>query len=174
MEAPSSSSSPMSENPRPSLPATSITDVNVDSLAQCAGYLSLRDLSNMSMTCTYLKKVAYSDSIWQRWFRSNYTLFQILFPYALSTSCIFLFTENSFKFICCRESWPGQTPPATSQTAGVREAYLCRRKDLLQFKFINPLVADFYTNSSPFDHVLLDNNNIIFSQVISCVTLSFP
>ncbi|KAH0973737.1 hypothetical protein GBA52_025893 [Prunus armeniaca] len=140
MEAPSSSSSPMSENQRPSLPATSITDVNVDSLAQCAGYLSLRDISNMSMTCTYLKKVAYSDSIWQRWFR---------------------------------ESWPRQTPPAASQTAGVREAYLCRRKDLLQFKFNNPLVADFYTNSSPFDHVLLDNNNIIFSQgsMIQVITI---
>lgn len=51
-------------------PATSMTDLNADSLAHCASYLSLQDVSNMAMTCKYLQKVAYSDSIWHRFFRS--------------------------------------------------------------------------------------------------------
>jgi len=49
---------------------TTVTDVDVDSLAHCATYLSFQDLSNLAMSCKYLKRVAYSDSIWLRWFRS--------------------------------------------------------------------------------------------------------
>ncbi|XP_068303612.1 uncharacterized protein [Pyrus communis] len=135
MEAPLSSPPPrMNRNQRsPSPPATTIADLNVDSLAQCASYLSIQDLSNFAMTCSYLKKVAYSDSIWQRFYR---------------------------------ERWPRQPPSSASQTPGVREAYLSMLKDSLQFKFTDPIVVDFYTaaNSNRLDHILLDKNDIIFSQ----------
>ena len=51
--------------------STTITDLDADSLAECGRYLDLQDLSNMAMSCKFLKTVAYSDSIWQRWFRSH-------------------------------------------------------------------------------------------------------
>lgn len=49
----------------------------------------------------------------------------------------------------------------------MREAYLSRRMALQQFKFADPLVADFSTVSKPYNHVLLDKNDIVFSQVLS-------
>ncbi|CAN6572085.1 unnamed protein product [Malus baccata var. baccata] len=58
---------PMKRNKRSlSPPATSIVDLNVDSLAQCATNFSLQDLSNVAMTCKYFRMVAYSDFIWRR------------------------------------------------------------------------------------------------------------
>ncbi|XP_062030464.1 uncharacterized protein LOC133746300 [Rosa rugosa] len=63
-----------------------------------------------------------------------------------------------------RESWPQQTPAFASPTSGVREAYLRRRTDLLQFKFSDPVVADFITDTKPVDHILLNEKNIIFSK----------
>ncbi|KAJ6734660.1 WD40 REPEAT PROTEIN [Salix purpurea] len=51
---------------------TRITDLNEDSLAHCATYLSLQDLSNLATTCKSLKRVAYSDSIWQHCFREHW------------------------------------------------------------------------------------------------------
>ncbi|XP_039039497.1 uncharacterized WD repeat-containing protein alr2800-like isoform X2 [Hibiscus syriacus] len=48
---------------------TKITDLDEDSLAHCATYLSLQDLSNLAMTSKFLKKIAYSDSIWLHRFR---------------------------------------------------------------------------------------------------------
>ena len=45
---------------------------NADSLAQCASHLSLQDLSHMAMTCKYFQTVAYSDSVWLRWFRFSF------------------------------------------------------------------------------------------------------
>ncbi|KAK9272757.1 hypothetical protein L1049_003134 [Liquidambar formosana] len=120
-------------NPSPSTvqSSTTITDVDVDSLAHCAAYLDLQDISNMAMSCKFFQRVAYSDSIWHRFFR---------------------------------EHWPQQVPSSFSQTSGVREAYLARRTALQQFKFVDPLVADFYTEARPYNHVLLDKNEIIFSQ----------
>lgn len=56
---------PIVEDQRP----TTITDLDVDSLVQCASYLDFQDISNMAMTCKFLKKAAYSDVIWQRLFR---------------------------------------------------------------------------------------------------------
>ncbi|PON35413.1 Guanine nucleotide-binding protein, beta subunit [Parasponia andersonii] len=139
MADPSSSSSSSSSSPSPSAtqnqsspsPATTITDVNVDSLSQCASYLSLQDLSNMAMTCSYFKKVAYSDSVWLRWFR---------------------------------EHWQREIPSTSSLISGVREAYLARRTAVQQFKFIDPIGFDFFTEAKPVDHILLDKDNIIFSQ----------
>jgi hypothetical protein len=53
---------------------TTVTDVDVDPLTHCATYLSLQDLSNLAMSCKYLKRVAYSDSVWLPWFRSFHLL----------------------------------------------------------------------------------------------------
>ncbi|EEF45019.1 conserved hypothetical protein [Ricinus communis] len=108
---------------------TKLTDLNEDSLAHCANYLSLQDLSNLAITCKCLKRVAYSDSIWHR---------------------------------CYRERWPLEVPGGL---LSLREAYSERLASLHQFKCTDPLCADLYTNDSkPFDHVMLDNNDIIFSQ----------
>ncbi|CAK7323050.1 unnamed protein product [Dovyalis caffra] len=107
---------------------TRITDLNEDSLAHCATYLTLQDLSNLAMTCRSLKRVAYSDSIWQH---------------------------------CFREHWPQEV----SQTSALREAYIKRRVAVQQFKFVDPLVADFcITDAKPFDHIILDKNDITVSQ----------
>jgi F-box/WD-40 domain protein 7 len=52
------------------------------------------------------------------------------------------------------------------QTSGLREAYLKRRVAVQQFKFVDPLVADLYiTDAKPFDHIILDKNDITLSQV---------
>ncbi|XP_059670284.1 uncharacterized protein LOC132315879 [Cornus florida] len=115
----------------PSITTTTITDLDADSLFHCASFLSLHDISNLSLTCKYLNRVSYSDSIW-------FSLF--------------------------RERWPQQLPSCFSQTSSVREAYLARHTALQQFKFVDPLVADFYTNANPNNLVGFNNNDIIVSQ----------
>ncbi|KAH1192611.1 TAF5-like RNA polymerase II p300/CBP-associated factor subunit 5L [Glycine max] len=61
----------MAEQSRsPVPPATTITDLNEDCIAHCAGHLSLGDVCNLAMASSALKRLAYSDSIWQRFFRS--------------------------------------------------------------------------------------------------------
>ncbi|GAV70257.1 LOW QUALITY PROTEIN: WD40 domain-containing protein, partial [Cephalotus follicularis] len=107
-----------------------ITDLNDDSLAHCASYLSLQDISNVAMSCHSLQRAAYSDSIWQRLFR---------------------------------EQWPQELPVSSSRASGVREAYLSRHT-VEQFKFVDPLLAIFYTEPKPFYTLLLGKNDIIFSQ----------
>ncbi|OIW06706.1 hypothetical protein TanjilG_04100 [Lupinus angustifolius] len=64
----SSSSSP------PSPPATTgnITNLDDDSLAHCFTDLNLHDVCNLAMTCSNLRRAAYSDSIWQRLFRKQW------------------------------------------------------------------------------------------------------
>ncbi|XP_068647468.1 uncharacterized protein [Aristolochia californica] len=47
-------------------------DLDADALVQCANRLSLRDLSNMAISCKYFRDVAYSDSVWRRWFRDHW------------------------------------------------------------------------------------------------------
>ncbi|XP_007032462.2 PREDICTED: probable E3 ubiquitin ligase complex SCF subunit sconB [Theobroma cacao] len=113
----------------PQQAATKITDLDEDSLAHCAAYLSLQDLSNLAITSKFLKKVAYSDSIWLHRFR---------------------------------ERWPLEM--LSSSSLGVRKAYLDCRTALHQLKFADPFVLDLYTEASHFDHILLDKNDIIFSQ----------
>ncbi|KDP45480.1 hypothetical protein JCGZ_09729 [Jatropha curcas] len=120
-------------------PATKITELNEDSLAHCATYLSLQDLSNLAMSCKFLKRVAYSDSIWQH---------------------------------CFKERWPQEAAPILSHKSGAREAYLARHVAMHRFKFVDPLSADIYTDSKPFDHIILDKNDtIIFSQGSSIQTV---
>ena len=65
----------MAEQSRsPVPPATTITDLNEDCIAHCAGHLSLGDVCNMAMTSSALKRLAYSDFIWQRFFREHWHL----------------------------------------------------------------------------------------------------
>lgn len=59
---------------------TTLQDVDVDALAHCAKYLNLQDLSNFATTCKLFKSVAYSDSIWNYWFREHWP-FQISLSY---------------------------------------------------------------------------------------------
>ncbi|KAK8335041.1 hypothetical protein V6Z12_A09G027800 [Gossypium hirsutum] len=108
---------------------TKITDLDEDSLALCATYLSLQDLSNLAMTSKFLKKIAYSDSIWLHRFSLR---------------------------------WPLEM--LSSSSSGVRQAYLDWRTALHQFKFSDPFVLDLYTEARHFDNILLDKNDIIFSQ----------
>ncbi|XP_048494242.1 probable E3 ubiquitin ligase complex SCF subunit sconB isoform X2 [Beta vulgaris subsp. vulgaris] len=120
-----------SNNNNYSSTSTSITDLNVDSLAHCANYLNIQDISNMAMTCKFFRNAAYSDSTWHRLFR---------------------------------EKWPEHMLGQMPQGSLVRDAYLSRRAAVHRFSFVDPLVADFYTDARPFDHVLLGKNDIIFSQ----------
>ncbi|KAK4417690.1 hypothetical protein Salat_2181700 [Sesamum alatum] len=52
--------------------STTIMDLDMDSLTRCASYLSLLDISNMAMSCKYLNRAAYSDSIWQSLYRQEW------------------------------------------------------------------------------------------------------
>ena len=77
---------------------TKITELDVDSLVHCANYLdNLQDLSNLAMSCKYLKRVAYSNSIWLRWFRFYVTVFFFLsqIPYYI----IFSLDNLLFSFL---------------------------------------------------------------------------
>uniref|UniRef100_A0A251J913 F-box domain-containing protein n=1 Tax=Manihot esculenta TaxID=3983 RepID=A0A251J913_MANES len=123
--------SPSESTDLASPPPSKITDLNEDSLSHCASYLSLQDISNLAMTCKFLKRVSYSDSIWQR---------------------------------CFSERWPNEVARISSTSSGVRDAYLARHASMHQFKFVDPLSADLYTNAKPFDHIILDKNDVIFSQ----------
>ena len=44
---------------------TKATDLDLDSLVICASNLSLRDLTNMAMTCPCFRDAAYSDTVWE-------------------------------------------------------------------------------------------------------------
>ncbi|KAI3452336.1 hypothetical protein Pfo_009001 [Paulownia fortunei] len=52
--------------------STTITDLDMDTLTRCASNLSLRDISNMAMSCKYLNRAAYSDSLWQSFYRQEW------------------------------------------------------------------------------------------------------
>lgn len=64
-----------------------------------------------------------------------------------------------------REHWPLQISSSFAQTSGVREAYLARHTALQQFKFVDPYVSQFYSSAKPYNHILLDKNDFILSQV---------
>lgn len=48
---------------------TKVTDMDMDSLVHCARYLTIQDISNMAISCKFLNRIVYSDSIWRRLFR---------------------------------------------------------------------------------------------------------
>lgn len=94
-------------------------------------------------------------------------MFSIAFRLLLSSR---LSIEISFS---CREHWPHQTPSSSSLTSGIRDAYLARRTALRQFKFLDPFVFDNFLDAKPFDHILFDKNEIVFSQVSMFLFLFF-
>ncbi|MED6205595.1 hypothetical protein PIB30_019156 [Stylosanthes scabra] len=65
-----SASSPPTQPP----PPTKLTDLDVDSLSHCLTRLSVRDVSALAMTCTSLKRLSYSDTVWLRFFREHWHL----------------------------------------------------------------------------------------------------
>ncbi|XP_045816846.1 mitochondrial division protein 1-like [Trifolium pratense] len=56
----------------PPSPATTITDLNEDSIGHCATNLTLRDVCNLAMSSTALKRLAYSDSVWHHLFKDRW------------------------------------------------------------------------------------------------------
>ncbi|KAL5080213.1 hypothetical protein RYX36_008634 [Vicia faba] len=67
----SSSPSP-SLSPSPDSAATTITDLSEDSIGQCATNLTLRDVCNLAMSSTALKRLAYTDSVWHHLFKNRW------------------------------------------------------------------------------------------------------
>ncbi|KAI3799152.1 hypothetical protein L1987_34442 [Smallanthus sonchifolius] len=51
---------------------TKVTDMDMDSLVHCASYLTLQDISNTAISCKFLNRIIYSDSIWRRLFRERW------------------------------------------------------------------------------------------------------
>lgn len=136
---------------------TKITDMDMDTLVHCATYLNLEDISNMAISCKFLNRLVYSDSIWQQLFR---------FTYFLNSILCYIFSDDNwnlilFFFFFLRERWPH----IVSQTSGgVREAYLARFTALQQFKFVDPLVSNVYLEAKISD-LLLTKDSIFSSQV---------
>ncbi|QHN83521.1 hypothetical protein HN51_059987 [Arachis hypogaea] len=69
-----SASSPPTQPPTTPPTPTSLIDLDVDSLSHCLAHLSVRDVSALAMTCTSLKRLTYSDSVWLRFFREHWHL----------------------------------------------------------------------------------------------------
>uniref|UniRef100_A0A1D1YXI1 F-box/WD repeat-containing protein sel-10 n=1 Tax=Anthurium amnicola TaxID=1678845 RepID=A0A1D1YXI1_9ARAE len=106
-----------------------VADLDADSLAHCAGFLGIRDLAHMAISCRLFRQAAYSDSIWRRLFR---------------------------------ESWPHHF--MSSELSDAREAYLSRQMAVQQFKFDDPLKFNIPAHACPHSHIILNRNDIIFSQ----------
>lgn len=53
------------EGHRADISSTGITDLDMDSLVQCASKLNLQDVANMAMTCRHFRDAAYSDPVWE-------------------------------------------------------------------------------------------------------------
>ncbi|KAL8044016.1 hypothetical protein ABFX02_08G020200 [Erythranthe guttata] len=114
--------------------STTITDLDMDTLTRCASYLSIQDISNMAVSCKILNRVAYSDSVWQSFFRQEW---QNVAP---------LWSNGS------------------NQSSSMREAYLFRHTALRQFKYVDPLFRHIPTVGKRPHQILFDKNTILFSQ----------
>ncbi|RRT77376.1 hypothetical protein BHE74_00006322 [Ensete ventricosum] len=57
-----------------------LADIDADSLAHCFGFLGIRDVANLAMTCKPLCRVAYSDPVWNRLFRYLHRLSPLFAP----------------------------------------------------------------------------------------------
>lgn len=125
----------MAEQSRsPVPPATTITDLNEDCIAHCAGHLSLGDVCNLAMASSALKRLAYSDSIWQRFFRS---LSLSLLCYSIH-SILFLLL-NWIETKRGKEHWHLELPWRSSGNgAAARGVYMARHAALRQFMFLDP------------------------------------
>ncbi|XP_009757089.1 uncharacterized protein [Nicotiana sylvestris] len=63
-----------------------------------------------------------------------------------------------------RQQWSPIVPSSFPHIPTAREAYLARRSDVLQFKFVDPIAVEFATEVKPHENLHLDKDNIIFSQ----------
>lgn len=144
-----------------------ISDLDIDALSRCASHLSLQDISNLAMSSRYLRTVAYSDSIWLRCFR----FFHFSSPVSIFKSERFELGDF-YVSLLCRAQWPREVLP---RPPGVRDAFLSRRKALLQFNFLDPFCAVHSTVSLPVDHLLVDEtqNTIIYSQARFIPSISY-
>lgn len=71
-----------------------------------------------------------------------------------------------------RQQWSPLVPTGFPHTSTDREAYLSRRTNMLQFKFIDPAVANFPITAKPHENLCLDKDNIIFSEGSSVYVLN--
>ncbi|CAN1845147.1 hypothetical protein LINPERHAP1_LOCUS37735 [Linum perenne] len=85
---------------------------------------------------------------------------------SFATSCKYLnrvaYSDSVWQRLF-RERWPGAISNI-SENSRVREVYLARDTAVRQFKFANPFLLDSYTDTKPFDQIILDEDDIIFSQ----------
>ncbi|KAK1281848.1 hypothetical protein QJS10_CPB22g00849 [Acorus calamus] len=51
--------------------AKTLADLEEDAVAHCAGFLGLRDLASLAMTCRGLRRASYSDLIWSPVYRHS-------------------------------------------------------------------------------------------------------
>ncbi|KAF5769887.1 putative transcription factor WD40-like family [Helianthus annuus] len=63
---------PSSSTNHDSTATTKVTDMDMDSLVHCTSYLTLQDISNMAVSCKFLNRLVYSDSVWRRLFRERW------------------------------------------------------------------------------------------------------
>ncbi|KAL3346783.1 hypothetical protein AABB24_025293 [Solanum stoloniferum] len=71
-----------------------------------------------------------------------------------------------------RQQWSPLVPTGFPHPSTDREAYLSRRSDVLQFKFIDPAVVNFPITEKPHENLCLDKDNIIFSEGSSVYVLN--
>lgn len=97
------SSSPRRRRRRPE---TAITDLDEDAIAHCTTYLTIRDICSLSMTSTTLKRLAYSDSVWQRYlplisFNSINYFFQFIVMANFKVDCLSRFGKLPKTSLMC-------------------------------------------------------------------------
>ncbi|KAL6972459.1 hypothetical protein U1Q18_043728 [Sarracenia purpurea var. burkii] len=88
-------------------------------------------------------------------------LWRVEDPKSVLPVCALLMKSGIFK----REQWPGHMSPSFLQISSVRDAYLALHTALQQFKFIDPLTANFFTEAKLYNLLFLNKNDIIFWQV---------
>lgn len=94
--------------------------------------------------------------------------------FVFSISLLVGFLESSTNLMFCRQQWSPLVPTGFPHTSTDREAYLSRRTDVLQFKFIDPAVVNFPITAKPHENLCLDKDNIIFSEVVYLPFLQIP
>ncbi|XP_057447603.1 probable E3 ubiquitin ligase complex SCF subunit sconB [Lotus japonicus] len=134
-----------SQSQSPATPAaTTVTDLNDDTLGHCASFLNPRDVCSLAMTSTVLKRVAYSDFIWQRFFTERW-----------------------------HQEIPRASSSSSQQHRSRRELYVARYTDSQQFKFFDPLGLDVLLEPKRFTQLLLHENHAYSAQgsVVEMVNL---
>lgn len=90
-------------------PETTITDLDEDAITHCTTFLTVRDICNLSMTSTTLKRLAYSDSVWQRYlplisFNSINYFFQFIVMANFTVDCLPRFRKLLKTLLMCDDA----------------------------------------------------------------------